>query len=69
MHEGLRKRMEEGETLLPAFATCRYCLLGIQPVVVWTSGLIDWESDGDAGCANSPETNEEGTGSHSPMPI
>lgn len=30
-------------------------------------GVGDWEIDGDYGCSQSPDTNDEGTGGHHPV--
>jgi hypothetical protein len=53
-----------GETYVPALGTCVYCGEQVQPVIVWVSGDVDWERDGDSGCPESPDTEDEGTGGH-----
>jgi hypothetical protein len=64
--EHVRERLREGETKIDAFTSRVNCGVTIQPVVVWTSGVIDWENSGDSGCPASPYTNDEGTGGHVP---
>lgn len=49
-----------------AEGTCEYCDQPIYLDIVEGGGIPDWKTaDGDYGCNKSPETCEEGTGSHS----
>lgn len=67
--EHLQARLDEGETALREVrGLCQHCRQAIYPVIVWTSGVIDWEIDGDSGCDASPDTDEDGTGGHVPCP-
>jgi len=50
-----------------ARGTCLYCRQDIYLDIVEGGGVPDWKtSDGDYGCAHSPDTCEQGTGSHMP---
>ena len=50
-----------------AQSTCVHCRESIYLDIVEGGGVPDWKtSDGDYGCIDSPETCEEGTGSHFP---
>ena len=51
-----------------ARGTCIYCHCWIYLDIREGGGVPDWKlEDGDYGCDNSPDTCEEGTGSHKPM--
>lgn len=60
---------EADEVYLPALGRCRYCSELIQPVVIKSSGLVDWEIDGDTGCGQHPDNDDEGTCGHEPLPV
>ena len=48
-----------------AESKCQYCNEPIYLDIVEGGGVTDWKlADGDYGCEKSPETCEEGTGSH-----
>jgi hypothetical protein len=48
-------------------ATCQHCAEPIAEVKDPQSGCLDWYSDGgDSGCGGSPDTSDEGVGSHEP---
>lgn len=54
-------------------ATCIQCREEIGAVIDPYSGSVDWgsyfaadEAPGDFGCADSPDTNEDGCGGHNP---
>lgn len=50
-----------------AESTCIHCGEKIYVDVMIGGGVADWSThDGDFGCPNSPETNDEGTGGHTP---
>lgn len=49
-------------------STCTQCHQRITAVIDPYSGVTDWGARGDFGCDTSPDTNEEGTGSHNPGP-
>lgn len=50
-----------------ARSKCVYCRLDIYLDIVEGGGVPDWRTeDGDYGCDRSPETTEEGVGSHKP---
>ncbi len=50
-----------------AQSTCSYCGQHIYLDIVEGGGVPDWKTeDGDYGCGDSPETREQGTGSHMP---
>ena len=46
---------------------CQYCGEAICLDIVEGGGIADWGNDGDYGCIASPETTEEGCGSHLPF--
>ncbi len=50
-----------------AESTCQYCGERIRLDFTQGGGIGDWGLDGDFGCPDSPETCEEGTGSHLPV--
>lgn len=51
-------------------STCVHCSCRIYLDIVEGGGCPDWrDSDGDYGCFQSPDTNEEGTGSHVPYKL
>lgn len=51
-----------------AKSECEFCGEDIYVDVLIGGGVPDWSTeDGDFGCSYSPETNEEGTGGHSPV--
>lgn len=51
-----------------AQSTCQYCHEPIYVDVLIGGGVPDWSTaEGDFGCEKSPETCEEGVGSHMPM--
>ena len=51
-----------------AQSTCRHCGETIYVDVMVGGGVPDWSTeDGDFGCPNSPDTNDEGTGGHMPI--
>lgn len=60
---------EADEVYLPAVGRCRYCSELIQPVVIKSSGLVDWEINGDTGCGRHPDNDEAGTCGHEPLPV
>jgi hypothetical protein len=46
---------------------CKYCDKPIAQVRDPISGALDWYSNGyDTGCDSSPDTTQDGTGSHEP---
>lgn len=46
---------------------CKFCRQPIAEIKDPYSGVLDWYSHGgDYGCDSSPDTNEEGVGSHKP---
>jgi hypothetical protein len=47
-------------------AVCVNCDRTITAVVDPYSGMVDWGDNGDFGCFDSPDTDDEGTGSHDP---
>lgn len=48
-----------------AVSVCDYCERTITlDAGIGTGGVFDWHDDGDYGCDDSPETTEEGCGSH-----
>lgn len=50
-----------------AKGTCSNCKLPIYLDIVEGGGVPDWRTeDGDYGCADSPDTNSDGTGGHEP---
>lgn len=50
-----------------AESECVYCEQSIYLDIVEGGGVPDWRTDdGDYGCGDSPETNDEGTGGHYP---
>jgi hypothetical protein len=50
-----------------AKSTCVFCGEEIYLDIAEGGGCPDWRTiDGDYGCSASPDTNEEGTGSHQP---
>lgn len=49
---------------------CVHCGQKIYLDIVEGGGVPDWRtSDGDYGCGDSPETTEEGVGSHEPKKL
>lgn len=53
-----------------AQSTCIHCREKIYLDIVEGGGVPDWKTeDGDYGCADSPETSEQGTGSHMPRKL
>jgi len=51
-----------------ARGTCRHCGEYIYLDIVEGGGVPDWRTaDGDYGCGDSPDTCDEGTGSHIPL--
>ena len=56
-----------GDTV-PAVAHwwCRNCGQRIVMVVDANSGCIDWHADGDFGCGDAPDSDEDGVGNHHP---
>ena len=51
-----------------ARSRCQYCHQKIYVDVLIGGGVPDWSTkDGDFGCPNSPDTNEEGCGGHMPV--
>ena len=51
-----------------AESTCCQCGQKIYVDVMVGGGVPDWSTaDGDFGCADSPDTNSEGTGGHKPV--
>lgn len=46
---------------------CRRCGEPLQMVTDPISGVVDWGADGDYGCDESPQTDDEGTGNHAPV--
>jgi hypothetical protein len=49
-------------------ATCLHCGTTIAEIRDAISRVLDWHHDGDYGCDQSPDTSEEGVGSHEPDP-
>ena len=53
-----------------AESICIYCDQPIYLDIVEGGGVPDWKTeDGDYGCIDSPETSEQGTGSHMPKGV
>ena len=51
-----------------AQSTCRHCGEKIYVDVMIGGGVPDWSTEeGDFGCSNSPDSDEEGTGGHTPI--
>lgn len=51
-----------------AESTCRHCHQKIYVDVMVGGGVPDWSTkDGDFGCHESPDTNDEGCGGHEPV--
>ena len=51
-----------------AKSTCRHCGEKIYVDVMIGGGVADWSTeDGDFGCPDSPDTNDDGTGGHEPV--
>ena len=58
------------ENAQDARGTCRNCKEAIYLDIVEGGGVPDWRTDdGDYGCFRSPDTCEEGTGSHVPIKL
>lgn len=51
-------------TVEGAESTCVQCGKAIKVDISIGGGVPDWSADGDFGCNESPDTNEEGTGGH-----
>ena len=50
-----------------AESTCVHCGEKVYLDIVEGGGVPDWRTvDGDYGCGSSPDTTDEGTGSHQP---
>lgn len=59
--EAFLKNVENAES------ECQYCHCKIYVDVLIGGGVPDWSTEsGDFGCAESPDTNDEGTGGHMP---
>ena len=55
------------ETVENAESTCVHCGERIYVDILTGGGCPDWSTeDGDSGCPDSPDTNEDGTGGHVP---
>lgn len=55
------------ETVEGAESTCIHCGEKIYVDILIGGGCPDWSTeDGDFGCPDSPDTNEDGTGGHVP---
>lgn len=63
---GLRRFLDSFmRTAHGAISHCVYCLEPIHLDLLEGGGVADWKTEsGDYGCVKSPQTNEEGTGSH-----
>lgn len=69
---------EDGDIITGERSTCVYCGERIAAVVDSSSGCVDWagmtgnglrrddKPNGDFGCEDSPDTDEDGTGGHNP---
>jgi hypothetical protein len=55
------------ENAQDAVSTCYYCGQQISLDIREGGGIADWGTDGDYGCHASPDTCEDGTGSHYPV--
>jgi len=67
--EGVSATVEGERALKEVSATCRYCRRSVYPVIVWESQVVDWEDNGDSGCPDNPESDDEGTAGHLPLPV
>lgn len=57
-------------TAQDAESTCTHCRQLIYLDIVEGGGVPDWRTkDGDYGCGESPESGEEGCGSHEPRKL
>jgi len=57
-------------TAQDAQSTCVHCTEPIYLDIIEGGGVPDWKTaDGDYGCADSPDTCDEGTGSHTPIKL
>jgi hypothetical protein len=54
------------ETAQGAISECVNCGEAIALDIVEGGGVPDWGNDGDYGCWASPDTGDDGTGSHEP---
>ena len=65
---GLRKVLDSFlANVEGAESTCVHCGEKIYVDIMIGGGVADWGTyDGDFGCPDSPDTNEEGTGGHMP---
>ncbi len=52
-----------------AQSTCVHCGEKIYLDIVEGGGVPDWHMNGDYGCPDSPDTCEDGTGSHVPVKL
>ncbi len=50
-----------------AMSRCIHCHEHIYLDIVEGGGVPDWHNNGDYGCSDSPDTNDEGTGGHEPV--